>query len=490
MPPTYQPAFNRILDDLARRQLKFDFDFGILNEDYEAERNVGSGAFGIVCEALDKRNGDKTAIKKIGHASATPTLARRTLREIRCLRFIEHDNIVTLRDIFRTKGSLGVNVFLVMDLMEGSLHHVIHGSAEALDWELISYFTFQLLKGLRFLHAAGISHRDLKPSNLLVNSDCHLRIADFGMAKFSMPNFYDEADEYCFYMTQHVATLPYRAPELLFVMPEHSMGVDMWAVGCILAEMILRREIFPGRSVSNQIKLIVTRLGTPSSKVVDEIRCEKTKKYIEGFGNITAWDWNDIVPMNERHNEEALELMQKLITFDQDDRYTVFNAIQHPFLKEFNQNLVAEPSCPFKVKMDMAAVESLDHGELLNAIVEDIRSADYFETNITTSNSSNSPNQDQNSQVCESYEISKSSDSSDIYTHSSSGSSGVMEGSSYQTCTENSSGMNSPSSSVSNNSNQLRPPNPIGRRKKEIETDSAYNDDDISSTEIEEVTSL
>ena len=262
-----KPPFNKILDDLARRQLMHDFQFGNAGKQYEARKNIGAGAFGIVCEAVDLATGDSVAIKKIGHASATPTLARRTLREIRVLRYIRHENIVQLRDIFRIPGSLGVNVYMVMDLMEGSLHHVIHGSEDYLEYDLIVFFLYQLLRGLKYLHAAGIAHRDLKPSNLLVNRDCHLRIADFGMAKLALPDRMENAEEHCFYMTQHVATLPYRAPELLFVMPEHSTAVDMWAVGCILAEMLLRRELFPGRTVSAQISILVTQLGNPSRTV-------------------------------------------------------------------------------------------------------------------------------------------------------------------------------------------------------------------------------
>ncbi|MFH4981514.1 hypothetical protein AB6A40_008223 [Gnathostoma spinigerum] len=105
--PAVTPAFNRILDDLAKRQLLLDFQFGTANANYEAIRNIGAGAFGIVCEAVETCSGSKVAIKKIGHASATPTLSRRTLREIRVLRYIEHENIIGLRDIFRTRGNLG-----------------------------------------------------------------------------------------------------------------------------------------------------------------------------------------------------------------------------------------------------------------------------------------------------------------------------------------------------------------------------------------------
>ncbi|CAJ0583836.1 unnamed protein product, partial [Mesorhabditis spiculigera] len=372
-----QPGFNRVLDNLAKRQLLLDFQFGTARERYEAIRNIGAGAFGIVCEAVETTSDTKVAIKKIGHASATPTLARRTMREIRVLRYIRHDNIVSLKDIFRTPGNLGINVYLVMDLMEGSLHHVIHGDTQQLEDDLVAHFLFQLLRGLRYLHSAGIAHRDLKPSNLLVNSNCHLRIADFGMAKLAMRHEVDESEEHCFYMTQHVATLPYRAPELLYVMPEHSTAVDMWAVGCIFGEMLLRRELFPGRSVSGQIKIILTMLGSPSERLMNEIRCERTKRLIESTGEQTGRPWNEICCTRERDiTQQILDLLSKLCVVDADERLDVEEAIRHPFIAEYFPNIVAERSCPFKVKMDMAAVEHLSHTELAEVLMKDIRNAE------------------------------------------------------------------------------------------------------------------
>ncbi|CAD5216089.1 unnamed protein product [Bursaphelenchus xylophilus] len=375
--PACAPAFNRILDDLAKRQLKLDFEFGGERVHYEALRSIGSGAFGIVCEAKDRQNDKRVAVKKIGHASATPTLARRTIREIRVLRYIKHPNIVALRDVFRTNGSLGMNVFLIMDLMEWSLHHVIHGSAEPLDFDLIAHLLMQILRGLRYLHAAGIAHRDLKPSNLLVNSDCHLRIADFGMAKLAIKSPMDETDEHCFYMTQHIATLPYRAPELLFVMSEHSTAVDLWALGCIFAEMILRRELFPGRSVGGQIKLVINQLGTPPKEMIDEICCEKTRNYLTSFGQLTPRSWEEIlISKDHETNPAAIDLISKLTRMSPHDRTDVYGAMQHRFFRPFVQTIPNEPTCPFKVKMDMAAVESLSHSELISMLEEDVRSAE------------------------------------------------------------------------------------------------------------------
>ncbi|EPB80828.1 hypothetical protein ANCCEY_00030 [Ancylostoma ceylanicum] len=356
--PAAKTGFNRVLDDLARRQLHLDFEFGTAAEKYEPVRSIGAGAFGIVCEAEETTSDGgftKVAIKKIGHASATPTLARRTLREIRVLRHVQHDNIVSMRDIFRTRGPLGIN----------------------------------------YLHTAGIAHRDLKPSNLLVNSDCTLRIADFGMAKLAMKDHIDEADEHCFYMTQHVATLPYRAPELLYVMPEHSTAVDMWAVGCIFAEMILRRELFPGRSVSGQIKIILTMLGAPSQKILDEIRCERTRRLIENFGDHAQRPWAEIMYCREREvSEEVIDLISKLIVVDVDDRIDVHGALNHTYITQSisPDELRAQKTCPFKVKMDMAAVETLTHQELTQALNRDVRSADCSIYSVHSGGSEGSKN--------------------------------------------------------------------------------------------------
>uniref|UniRef100_A0A914UTZ6 Protein kinase domain-containing protein n=1 Tax=Plectus sambesii TaxID=2011161 RepID=A0A914UTZ6_9BILA len=138
--------FNNILADLAKRQLQFDFK--LEGTPYEGQMEIGVGAFGIVCEAIDTRSASRVAIKKIGHASATPTLARRTLREVRCLRYIYHDNIVPLLDMFQAPGPLGNDIYLVMELMEGSLHSVIR-SNQVMEPDLVAYFLYQILRGLR-----------------------------------------------------------------------------------------------------------------------------------------------------------------------------------------------------------------------------------------------------------------------------------------------------------------------------------------------------
>uniref|UniRef100_A0A8C0HJ38 mitogen-activated protein kinase n=5 Tax=Neoaves TaxID=3078114 RepID=A0A8C0HJ38_9AVES len=126
--------------------------------------------------------------------------------------------------------------------MESDLHQIIH-SAQPLTLEHVRYFLYQLLRGLKYIHSANVLHRDLKPSNLLVNENCELKIGDFGMARgLGADPRHAKA-----FLTEYVATRWYRAPELLLSLHRYTRAIDMWSVGCIFAEMLGRRQLFPGR---------------------------------------------------------------------------------------------------------------------------------------------------------------------------------------------------------------------------------------------------
>ncbi|VDM18060.1 unnamed protein product [Wuchereria bancrofti] len=116
-------------------------------------------------------------------------------------------------------------------------------------------------------------------------------------------------------------------------MPEHSTAVDLWAVACIFAEMIIRRELFPGRSVSGQIKIIVTMLGAPSGKILNQIQCDRTRRLIENFGDHPVRPWNEII-RDKADSIETLDLIAKMAKMDPEERIDVNEAIQHPYFKE------------------------------------------------------------------------------------------------------------------------------------------------------------
>jgi serine/threonine protein kinase len=169
-------------------------------EQYTPVKLLGQGAYGIVIAAKDNISGDNVAIKKIPNAFANLTDTKRTLREIKLLRHLQHENVISLRDIFRPPSRAEFDdLYLVNELMDTDLHQII-ASSNVLTDEHCQYFLYQVLRGLKYIHSANVLHRDLKPSNLLLNKDCLLKIADFGLARVE--------DDQEGFMTEYTHPLP------------------------------------------------------------------------------------------------------------------------------------------------------------------------------------------------------------------------------------------------------------------------------------------
>merc|ERR1719378_644855 len=225
---------------------------------YEKIDFLGEGQFATVYKARDRDNDDRiVAVKKIklgSQAEAKDGINRTALREIKLLQELHHHNVIELVDVFGHKS----NVSLVMDFMDTDLEVIIKDSNIVLTAANIKSYTLQTLQGLEYLHANWILHRDLKPNNLLVDSKGCLKLGDFGLAKFfGSPN-----RQY----THMVVTRWYRAPELLFGAKNYGTGVDIWAVGCIVAELLLRVPFLPGESDLDQLNKTFQALGTPSEE--------------------------------------------------------------------------------------------------------------------------------------------------------------------------------------------------------------------------------
>ncbi|XP_053375932.1 mitogen-activated protein kinase 7-like [Mercenaria mercenaria] len=232
-----------LLKNLAHlRRRAFDIKFDLDTTSYQPVENIGIGAYGVVCSAIHMKTNDRVAIKKIPNVFDAKDIAKRTYREIKILKHFKHDNIIHIREILKPKETLNDfrDVYVVFDLMESDLHKIIYSKQELTE-EHVRYFLYQILRGLKYIHSAHVIHRDLKPSNLLVNEDCQLRIGDFGMAR----GFSNSPVDSNPFMTQYVATRWYRAPEIMLSLIEYGAAVDMWSVGCIFAEMLGRKHLFP-----------------------------------------------------------------------------------------------------------------------------------------------------------------------------------------------------------------------------------------------------
>lgn len=190
--------------------------------------------------ALHKPSGQKVAIKKITPFDHS-MFCLRTLREMKLLRYFNHENIISILDIQKPRNYESFSeVYLIQELMETDMHRVIR--TQELSDDHCQYFIYQTLRALKAMHSANVLHRDLKPSNLLLNANCDLKVCDFGLARSAA-----SSEENSGFMTEYVATRWYRAPEIMLTFKEYTKAIDVWSVGCILAEMLSSKPLFPGK---------------------------------------------------------------------------------------------------------------------------------------------------------------------------------------------------------------------------------------------------
>jgi len=298
---------------------------------YSYRRTVGQGAYGTVVAVADSVTGQDFAIKKIRNVFENPIDAKRILREIKLLRFLKHKNISHLVDIMRGPATSAdfADVYIVMPLMDTDLHRVIQ-SPQRLSDQHVQFLIFQLLSAVYYLESCHVIHRDLKPSNILVNAACELRVCDFGLAR----GLEDSNDDP---ITVYVVTRWYRAPELLLGADEYTSAIDMWSVGCILAELIGRKPLFPGDDYLQQIGLIVDVLGAPSADDLKHVKESAGARFLSS-GHLKD---KPPVPLHQvsqlaHASEEALDLLKGLLAFAPDKRTSSADALKHPYLKAYH----------------------------------------------------------------------------------------------------------------------------------------------------------
>lgn len=310
--------------------------FFVVDPDYQVGDVIGTGAYGIVRAALHKPSKQPVAIKKINpfdHALS----CRRTLRELKLLRYFHHENIISILAVQKPNAYEDLkDVYLIQELMQTNMHLVIQN--QELSNNHCQYFVYQILRGLKALHSANVLHRDLKPSNLLVNANCDLKICDFGLAR-SSSGVRDEQGS----MTEYVATRWYRAPEIMLDYKRYTKAIDMWSVGCILAEMLIGEPLFPGKDYFHQITLIFEVLGTPTREDVEAIRSERTRSYICALPVVSKPLLGYKMARASDSAPDRLDLLENLLAFNPARRLTVEQALEHPYLNLYH-DLDDEPT--------------------------------------------------------------------------------------------------------------------------------------------------
>mmetsp|Transcript_101765 Transcript_101765/g.328385 ORF Transcript_101765/g.328385 Transcript_101765/m.328385 type:complete len:398 (+) Transcript_101765:132-1325(+) len=295
----------------------------------ELVKKVGSGAYGCVASFKDRKRNEKIAVKKITNAFGDLVDGKRILREVKLLRQLDHDNIIRILDMYPPKSPDFEDIYIVTDLMETDLHRVIY-SKQPLTEEHHQYFVHQILRGLIYLHSASVVHRDLKPSNLLVNKNCDLKICDFGLARVLTTSEEDNLGR-----TDYVVTRWYRAPEVVLLASEYTVSIDVWAVGCILGELLGRKPLFPGKDHCDQVRKIVTVLGTPTEPEMRWLpQGGAARKFMNTCPIAAKVSWGRVFPSA---NPTAHEALEALLHFDPTARASVAEALQLAYFEHLFQ---------------------------------------------------------------------------------------------------------------------------------------------------------
>ncbi|KAG8761593.1 MAP kinase Pmk1 [Ceratobasidium sp. 428] len=225
--------------------------------------------------------------------------------------------------------------------METDMHRVIR--TQELSDDHCQYFIYQTLRALKALHSANVLHRDLKPSNLLLNANCDLKLCDFGLARSALPPPSSSANnDASTFMTEYVATRWYRAPEVMLTFKEYTRAIDIWSVGCVLAEMLSGKPLFPGRDYHHQLSLILEVLGTPSLDDFYAINSARSREYIRALPFRKKKNFTQLFP---NANPLAVDLLEKCLTFNPKRRIDVVQALAHPYLEPYH-DADDEPGAP------------------------------------------------------------------------------------------------------------------------------------------------
>ncbi|KAK6150614.1 hypothetical protein DH2020_015546 [Rehmannia glutinosa] len=288
-----------------------------VDKKYVAIKPIGQGSYGVVCSCINKKTNEKVAIKKIMDVFENRVSAIRTLREMTLLRFIKHENIVELKEVMMPNNWRGFKeVYMVYELMDTDLHQLIR-SPQPLSNDHCRFFIFQ---------------------NRCDNGEI---------------------------MTEYVVTRWYRAPEILVSCDNYGPSVDMWSVGCILAEILGRKPIFQGTSSLHQLKLIVTVLGSQSEADLEFIDKPKAKMFVQSLLSQGI----DFCRLYPKADPLAIDLLEKLLVFDPSKRITATEALCHPYMSS-----LYDPSCspPAKCCLEGDVKENMEEPKIREMMLREI----------------------------------------------------------------------------------------------------------------------
>merc|ERR1719373_272328 len=290
-------------------------------KDYKKMEKLGEGTYGVVCKVKHQPSNTILAFKKVKLELEEEGIPATTIREVSLLKALRHKYIVRMYECLQYNS----NLYLVFEFVSMDMQKYLQAHGP-LDQPTIKRLSLQLLLGLDFCHCKGVLHRDLKPQNLLVSESGDLKIADFGLGRdHGVPM---ET------ITHEVVTLWYRCPEIILGSKEYSVGVDVWAVGCILVELHNRRAFFRGDSEIDQLYQIFQVTGTPTKSQWPQI--VNLRDYSPRF---PRWKPADLNAKVKGANVPGLDLIRRCLNVVPNKRIMTYQAIEHPWFEGVDDSI-------------------------------------------------------------------------------------------------------------------------------------------------------
>ncbi|XP_046577547.1 LOW QUALITY PROTEIN: cyclin-dependent kinase-like 4 [Haliotis rubra] len=295
---------------------------------YERIMKIGEGSYGVVFKCRHRETGQLVAIKKFVESEDDPQIRKIALREVRMLKQLKHENLVSLLEVFRRKKKLHLVFEYVDDTLLGELERNPRGVKEKETKKLV----YQVIQAVKFCHQHNAIHRDVKPENILITRHGVVKLCDFGFAR----TVTGPGDEY----TDYVATRWYRAPELLVGDTQYGPPVDVWAIGCVLAELMTGEALWPGRSDVDQLFLIRKSLGDLLPRHLEIFNSNSF------FKGMTIPEPTHMEPLESKFKDQnpiAVHFLMCCLVMDPDKRHTCQQLLEHKYLDSTREGLESRP---------------------------------------------------------------------------------------------------------------------------------------------------
>lgn len=293
---------------------------------YEKIAKIGEGSYGVVFKCINRDNRTVVAIKKFVESEDDQIIRKIAMREIRMLKQLKHHNLVNLLEVFRRKRKL----HLVFEYCDHTVLNELEEHPNGVGDNQIKRIIYQVLSAVEFCHKHNCIHRDVKPENILVTKNGIVKLCDFGFARLLT----GPTDEY----TDYVATRWYRAPELLVGDTQYGPAVDVWAVGCVFAELLSGQALWPGKSDVDQLYLIKKTLGDLIQRHVDVFRSNAF------FRGITIPECSRMEPLEVRFQttKQSLAFMKSCLVMEPSSRLTCTKLKEHEYFNGFRSEFEVE----------------------------------------------------------------------------------------------------------------------------------------------------